>query len=256
MTAELNPLRYITRPQGRSACFNELRDGVVISRLANEYALDNAAQWGSFVSPLYDGHGAQYVRIINTNPTTGLISVPVTWDYTDPSYTPAGSPEFASPSASITYGYTEKALPDEFFRQVRVATVESMVGTNSHEGVMLVGGPGQWSVNNAAAVNAVATATRAAPGAGVAHVIQNISGSIQGSLASADAILLRVRDGAGGTILWQQYIGISATSGCHTIEVSGLNLKCTNATAAVIEFSAAGGASTYESVSMSGYTIN
>lgn len=109
-----------------------------------------------------------------------------------------------------------------------------------------------WQVNSAPAVNTIATATRAAPGAGQRNVVNSISASLAGAGVSTVALVVRVRDGAGGTIVWQYSLSISSTSASQGVSISGLEIELTANTAAVIEFSAIPGALNYESVSMTG----
>lgn len=108
---------------------------------------------------------------------------------------------------------------------------------------------------NFPAVNTRASSTRAAGAAGVRHVLTGLTAVLAaGATAPAAAQLdVRVRDGIldTGTILWQSVITLPATAGAmNGITRSGLWIPGTAATAMTIEFSAAGGANTFESVSM------
>ena len=73
-----------------------------------------------------------------------------------------------------------------------------------------------WSITNASAVNALATATKAAGGAGVKHVCTGIQvhawNNATGSASAATGYNFAVRDGAtgAGTILWQGNLSFAA----------------------------------------------
>lgn len=117
--------------------------------------------------------------------------------------------------------------------------------------------PGEWSITHTPTANTQATITRAAGAAGVRHVCRSISFSLIGLAASAEAtVLVNLRDGAtgAGTILWSQRLLVTGTTGSQTgITLSGLNIFGSAATAMTLEFAAAGGADTFESVALTGY---
>jgi hypothetical protein len=120
--------------------------------------------------------------------------------------------------------------------------------------------PVTWGVSNVPAANTQATISRGSGGAGVRHVCNSISASLySGSTVvtvPATPVTVRLRDGASGagTILWEQGISIPTTAGeCNIINIAGLNILGTAATAMTLEFSGAGGAGSFETVSMSGY---
>lgn len=119
--------------------------------------------------------------------------------------------------------------------------------------------PGQWAVTNTPAANTQATASQAAGSAGVRNVCQNISAKIAGgaSAPTAGIATLNLRDGAtgAGTVLMSWIFGITAVAGATVgVDLSNLNIPGTAATAMTLEFVAAGGANTYESVNMAGTT--
>lgn len=127
-------------------------------------------------------------------------------------------------------------------------------------GAQLVTLPGEWSITNAAAANTQATATKAAGAAGVRHVVTAINAKLA---AGSGAVTLPVtpvravvRDGTtgAGTILWDGYLSIPATPGAADgLAATGLNIPGSAATAMTVEFNGAGGAGTFESVSLQGY---
>jgi hypothetical protein len=115
--------------------------------------------------------------------------------------------------------------------------------------------PVTWTQVHTPAVNTQATTSKAAGAAGVRHVCNSISASLySGSTAvtvPAAPVTVILRDGAtgAGTILWQQGISVPTTAGgSQVINISGLNIIGTAATAMTLEFSGAGGAGSFESV--------
>jgi len=110
---------------------------------------------------------------------------------------------------------------------------------------------------NFPASNTRASSTRAAGATGVRHVLTGLTAILAGGVTAPSVAVqvdVRVRDGVldTGTILWQAVMTLPAIAGVmNGITRSGLWIPGTAATAMTIEFSAvAGGANTYESVSM------
>ena len=120
-------------------------------------------------------------------------------------------------------------------------------------------GPGDWSINHTPAANTPATITRAAGAAGVRHVCTSITATLIGLAASAETtVLVNLRDGAtgAGAILWSTRLLVAGTAGSETgVSLSGLNIVGSAATAMTLEFAAAGGASTFETVAMTGHDV-
>ena len=117
-----------------------------------------------------------------------------------------------------------------------------------------------WSAHHVPAANTQATATRAAGAAGVRNVCTWLTVKLVGGTTAPSAFTGTVSliDGAAGgtTYLWRASISLPATAGADNgIALSGLWIPGTAATAMTLEFSAAGGANTLESVSFGGTTI-
>lgn len=167
-----------------------------------------------------------------------------------------------APSLSLlTFGTRGFYFDGSTWSRIRGASATNVALAQSL-GAQLTTLPGQWSVSNAAAANTQATASKAAGGAGVRHVFTGISASLaSGSTAvtvPATPVLVVVRDGAtgAGTIIWQRYVSVITTAGgCASIDLSGLNIPGSANTAMTVEFNAAGGVGSFESVSMQGYTV-
>jgi hypothetical protein len=124
-------------------------------------------------------------------------------------------------------------------------------------GVAVVAQASEFGVSHGPAAGVLATITRAAV-AGARHVCRGISAGISWSTAdTATKVVRRVRlrDGAGGTILWETLLGdnaaVAASFGVH---LSGLSIVGGVNTAMVLEFDAAPSAASFEAVALSGYT--
>lgn len=120
----------------------------------------------------------------------------------------------------------------------------------------------RWSVVSSPGGGSQATASKAAGGAGVRHVVDCVSFSATSSAAIVAAIgVVNVRDGAtgAGTIIWQYNVAFPTAAALGLQDVSpqqicGLNLIGTANTAMTVEFGAAvTGAS--QTVNISGYDV-
>lgn len=134
-----------------------------------------------------------------------------------------------------------------------VATAVAL-STQPVSNVQLTTPPGEWTLTNAPAATTQATATRAAGGALVRHVLKSIQASLQAVAAQAAPVTVVVRDGATGTgtILWQDRL-MAPIGFSDRISVDGLNIVGSLATAMTIEFTAAPTATNFETISASGY---
>ena len=118
--------------------------------------------------------------------------------------------------------------------------------------------PYDWSVKHTPAVNTVATISKAAV-ATQRHVCTGFTASVasDGAVSVANLVVV-LRDGAtgAGTIVQASSLSVITTAGSSAnIVISGLNIIGTLNTAMTVEFLAAGGANTYENVSMMGYSV-
>lgn len=118
---------------------------------------------------------------------------------------------------------------------------------------LVANAPLQWSLVHAPAADTIATATKAAGGAGVRHVLQNLCvGLILITAANFTAnqpVYWVVRDGAAGagTIIFR---GVTTNA-----ILSGLNLVGTANTAMTVEWTVAPGLTNLEVISAAGYSI-
>ena len=123
------------------------------------------------------------------------------------------------------------------------------------DGAAIVTAPGDWT-----AVHAPASATKAAGTGTVRHVCTGIYAAFAQPTATPVAFTGNVvlRDGAtgAGTVIWQQAIAVPATaSESRAIDISGLSIIGSAATAMTLEFTAAGGTATFETITLTGHDI-
>lgn len=134
-----------------------------------------------------------------------------------------------------------------------------IAGEDLTNNLLYVEGKNNWSVQLAAAVGVQGTVTKAAGGAGVKHVCTGVIASFVAGTAAPAAVVATVnlRDGAtgAGTVLATWYMSLPATAGASSAPVvlSGINIPGSANTAMTLEFAAAGGANTFESVTLIGY---
>lgn len=158
--------------------------------------------------------------------------------------------------ASLAYNL---AFNGTAFDRVRNNSAANLTASTQPTALMTAP-PGNWSITHTPTTNTQATITRAAGAAGVRHVCTSISCALSAPAAATSGVVqINLRDGAtgAGTILWSQTLQVggatSIAAGVVGIALSGLSIVGSAATAMTLEFSAAGGANTSESVSMTGY---
>jgi hypothetical protein len=131
----------------------------------------------------------------------------------------------------------------------------------------IVRGPGQVGFQldtvsfHAPTSNTVATTTKAACGSGCRNVATSITATLAiGAIApGANHVSLYLRDGAAGagTIIWQASLTESTVAGSQDrIILSGVNIAGSLNTALTLEFSAAGGNDTYETVALTSFALD
>ncbi len=117
-----------------------------------------------------------------------------------------------------------------------------------------------WVMTHNPAVNVQATISQPAPGVGIRNVVTGLTITLvaNSTAPTATVVTVAVIDGAtGGTLfLWGPIrMGIAAVAGAmNGIAKSSMWLQGTPNTATTLEFSAAAGANTFESVVMEGTT--
>lgn len=139
----------------------------------------------------------------------------------------------------------------------RLRTASASVQSSATQtGILAVAGVGNWSAHADPAVNVVATATRAAGGAGVRHVCTSIAASLSAGGTASGIVKVYLRDGAAGVgaILWSANLVVPIGT-ARNITLSGLSIPGSANAAMTLEFSAAGGATTQENVALTGYSV-
>jgi hypothetical protein len=118
-----------------------------------------------------------------------------------------------------------------------------------------------WTQTHVPATNTQATKSQASAGSGKRNVCTGFTVTLAAgasAITAAAPLTVMVVDGSSGgtTYLWRSYINIPAVAGAQvSIVRTGLWLVGSQATAMTIEFSAAGGTNSYESVTMDGTII-
>lgn len=135
----------------------------------------------------------------------------------------------------------------------------AVLAAATQPGAQLVTRPGNWSVTHAPVANTQAVASKAAGGTGVRHVCTAIHARIVGGTTAPAAALATVhlRDGAtgAGTPLASFSLSLAgAIAAKDEIVFTGLNIVGSANTAMTLEFDAAEGINTLESVTLVGYS--
>jgi hypothetical protein len=111
----------------------------------------------------------------------------------------------------------------------------------------------EWSINNQATAG-TPTISKAAGAAGVRHVCTALSISVSAGATAQTPVVVNLRDGAtgAGTILatWALSTIVNSTT---TIQLTGLNIVGTAATAMTLEFAATTATAVVGSVNLVGY---
>jgi len=114
-----------------------------------------------------------------------------------------------------------------------------------------------WSQTHTPAANAQATTSKASGGGTVRHVATSITWCFAtDTLAGAGPFNINLRDGGSGagTVLRTWIVNLPAIENSQCQDLSGLNITGSAATAMTLEFAAAGGAASVETVSLTGYS--
>jgi hypothetical protein len=120
--------------------------------------------------------------------------------------------------------------------------------------------PGEWTVSSSPAAGSAASASKAAGAAGVRHVCTAVSARMAVATAiTAATFTVNLRDGAtgAGTVLmaWRAR-AVTADTNHVLVELSGLNIVGSVATAMTLEFTAAGEATTLQNCNLVGYSVS
>lgn len=211
--------------------------------------------------------GNGVVRIIGSyvyrdridTPGDTLVQDIMGWDLRNASFDPDGDsggagdfPEllFAPPVAACNFLFDGTS----YTRQASAGAAS--VAADPTVGAMLVTAPGEWSEQNNPAANMQATTTHAAGAAGERHICKSIHGSLAAGATASAIVKLFLRDGltGAGPVLWAGVLACPIGDS-REITISGLNIVGSLATAMTLEFNLAPGATVFETISLTGYTV-
>lgn len=148
-------------------------------------------------------------------------------------------------------------IPGDGANTIRVATA-AVLAAASGANAQLVTPPGAWQVNHAPAAATKATATKAAGGSGVRHVITGIYATLACDANAQTPLGVSLVEDAAGTpvTLWSGVLAAPA-NGAGVIALSGLNLVQPTADRTLtLSFSAAGVSLSLEAVTLTGFDIS
>jgi hypothetical protein len=196
-------------------------------------------------------------KLTNPLPVSGTVAV---------SNFPATQPISAVALPLPTGAATEATLASLDGKVTAVDTGNVTIGAALPAGTNIIGGIRRagyqnavWDAQHVPAANTQATITQAAAGGGIKNVCIGFTVTLAstGSAPTAIQLVVNLIDGAsgGGTYLWRSVIALPAVAGAMvSIVRSGIWIPGTANTQMTLEFSAAGGANTIESVTMEGTT--
>lgn len=127
-------------------------------------------------------------------------------------------------------------------------------------GIQIVNEGPEWSLPHTPAVGVRATITQAAQ-PNSRHVCKAITATLAVAVAdvAVAGVLVNLRDGAtgAGTILWSDRLAVvDAAGGVCKVAIAGLNIVGSENTAMTLEFAAAPGGASFESVTLTGRTAD
>jgi len=168
--------------------------------------------------------------------------------------TPASN--FANPTNALTtFGLGGLFDGTTWDQWIGVSNTNNTAATS--QGVTYVTPLSTWFVTNTPAANTQATASKAAGGGTVRHVAASITWCFAtDTAAGAGPFNINLRDGAtgAGTIMRTWIVDLPAVENSQCQDLSGLNMTGSANTAMTLEFAAAGGANTVETVTLTGYS--
>jgi hypothetical protein len=151
-----------------------------------------------------------------------------------------------------------QAVNSTLFNGTTFDRADGVSATNNTEtttaGVARTAPAGTWQINNTANAG-TPTVSKASGGGSVRHVAACVSISVAAAGTAQPAVQVNLRDGAtgAGTIIRTWQLAAPANDSA-TVDLCGLNITGSAATAMTIEFAAATAAATQASVNLSGYS--
>lgn len=199
-----------------------------------------------------DNVGVPYVRIIADSDVPGTPLAQVLFGtFLGPTYglPVVNFPTLWSGATNNQSSQTKGATSDNF---------NPDPNTTVGGGVPMNAGAPNWALTHEPAVATRATITRAAI-ADVRHVCNSVSATFCCAAADvATGAILRLRDGAtgAGTVLrsWRLHV-MNAAGDTLQVDIAGLDITGSVNTAMTLEFAAAPGAASFQSVGLGGYSV-
>jgi hypothetical protein len=197
--------------------------------------------------------GVLYTQIVATSPGSGSAG---------PLELVADSDTFVAPEGLpvMNFPHVYLGATGDWVRPLAVSAENLNPGvTSGPRGAAITGDLPEWSLTHTPAVGVRATITQAAS-ATRRHVCRSISATLAVAVADVGVagVLVNLRDGAtgAGTILWSGRLAVvDAAGGMAQFALSGLNIVGSINTAMTLEFAAAPGAASFETVAISGATV-
>lgn len=265
---------------GRSGAGAEILAGTLAATVVYEYSADGGTTWSSAVVVVGGGQNLTGTVLTNPNPVTSVAFVTGEhWTHVRvrcSAYTSGSAgiqvraTKVVSPLAvgALNVGTTLAATAIPFFANLNgLKAVTGNLPTAFTNGTLVpmlgdvygrltVKQRDTWWINHAPAAATQATITQAAGAAGVKNVCTGISISLSFAVAPAAGVVqFNLRDGATGAGAILQTWKLSTLAGTldtQHIEISGMWVEGTAATAMTLESAAAPGAGVVATVSMTG----
>lgn len=149
-----------------------------------------------------------------------------------------------------------QAFDGTFYARLRVASAAVQASFAAHKGIQAIAMAGNWAIQHDPAANTQATISRAAGGVVIRHICTSIHATFSAGATAGAAVKVYLRDGATGVgaILWSGSLAV-AIGGTANLALSGLSIVGSANAAMTLEFASAGGLTTFENVSLTGYTV-
>lgn len=141
---------------------------------------------------------------------------------------------------------------DSQWNRMRGASPATQADTGVKTGVLVALKGSEWGIVHEPVAATQATITRNAGGAGTRHVVTGLTVCIAAAAAAVGPVKARLLSGA--TTLWVGVLS-APVQGVGVIALDNLALVAADNAAVTLQFDAAGAAGSFETVSLSGYSL-
>jgi hypothetical protein len=138
------------------------------------------------------------------------------------------------------------------WNRMRGASPAAQADTSAKTGVLVALKGSEWGITHDPVAATQATITRAAGGAGTRHVVTGLTVCIAAAAAAVGPVKARLLSAA--TTLWVGVLSAPVQGAC-VIALDNLALVAGDNEAVTLQFDAAGAAGSFETVSLSGYSL-